>query len=53
MFNEDDIKTFGLLLGLLLLNLLFAAIVAYQTAHYIIRPLRKLNNKMIDILFSA
>lgn len=53
MFDDKDFLTFGTLAGLLLLNLLFAAIIAYQTAHYIIRPLRKLNNKMIDIIFST
>jgi hypothetical protein len=53
MFDNNDYETFGLLAGLLILNLLFSAIVAYNTAHYIIRPLRKLNNKMIDIIFST
>lgn len=35
---------------MLLLLLVFSAILAYQTGHYIIRPLRMLNNRLITIV---
>lgn len=52
-FSERDYVIFTLLAVLLGLTLLFSSIIAYQTAHYIIRPLRMLNNKMINIILST
>ena len=53
MFNHSDFVIFTILAILLALILIFSAIVAYQTAHYIIRPLRMLNNKMINIIIAT
>jgi hypothetical protein len=52
IFGKKDYYIFSLLGLLLILTLAFSAIIAYQTAHYIIRPLRMLNNKMINIMYS-
>jgi hypothetical protein len=52
IFGRKDYLIFTLLGLLLILTLGFSAIIAYQTAHYIIRPLRMLNNKMINIMYS-
>jgi hypothetical protein len=52
IFGKKDYVIFTLLGLLLILTLAFSAIIAYQTAHYIIRPLRMLNNKMINIMYS-
>ena len=43
----------GILGALTLVTFLIAAIVSFETSHYIIRPLRMLNNKMRDILDTA
>ncbi len=52
MFVSDDYLILTFFVAELILVLILAAIIAYQTAHYIIRPLRMLNNKMIDIIYS-
>ncbi|CDW83509.1 UNKNOWN [Stylonychia lemnae] len=48
---SDRVITILCILGaLVILTLITAAIVAYETSHYIIRPLRMLNSKMREII---
>ena len=51
-FESTDYLIFTLLGLLLILTLVFSSMLAYSTAHYIIRPLRMLNNKMVNIILS-
>ena len=50
IISDKVILFLSLLGGLTLLTFLIAAVIAYETSHYIIRPLRMLNNKMRDII---
>jgi nitrogen fixation/metabolism regulation signal transduction histidine kinase len=51
-FDDNDYLIFTVLAILLGLTLMLSSVIAYQTAHYIIRPLRMLNNKMLNIIVS-
>ena len=50
VFDNSSIINFVILGIFLIFTFLLTIIVVYQTAHYIIRPLRVLNSKMRDII---
>lgn len=50
MFNHNDYVIISMLGIMLVITLIFSAFVGYSIAHYIIRPLRMLNEKMMNIL---
>lgn len=51
IFDDQTSVLKLIILGLFLLLVFFiGVVVSYETSHYIIRPLRELNNKMREIL---
>ncbi len=53
IISDKVILFLSLLGGLTLLTFVIAAVIAYETSHYIIRPLRMLNNKMRNIIIAT
>ncbi len=52
LFNENDYISLSILGLLLMLLLIFSAVLAYEVGHYIISPLRMLNDRLITIVTS-
>ena len=51
-FRADDIKQYGTAVGVLLVFIIFSICCVFQVSHTVIRPLRVLNSRMMEIIES-